>query len=81
MFVLLVLDEQNKGIPVGYLLFSAAGGAQRASSSYNHSILKELILHYKNKLEQEKNCEFIPKVYKFFIKWIKNKYFKIRVMK
>ncbi|GBB88329.1 hypothetical protein RclHR1_01490010 [Rhizophagus clarus] len=34
---------------------SAAGGAQRTSSSYNHSILKELILYYKNKLEQEKD--------------------------
>ncbi|UZO13895.1 uncharacterized protein OCT59_005376 [Rhizophagus irregularis] len=49
-------------IPIGYLLFSAAGGAQRASSSYNHLILKELILHYKDKLEQERGCEFVPKV-------------------
>ncbi|PKC76114.1 hypothetical protein RhiirA1_520540 [Rhizophagus irregularis] len=47
-------------IPIGYL-FSAAGGAQRASSSYNHLILKELILHYKDKLEQERGCEFVPK--------------------
>ncbi|PKC07375.1 hypothetical protein RhiirA5_418252 [Rhizophagus irregularis] len=39
----------------------AAGGAQRASSSYNHLILKELILHYKDKLEQERGCEFVPK--------------------
>jgi hypothetical protein len=62
LFVLFVLDDQRKGIPVGYLIFSAAGGAQRASSSYNHSILKELILHYKNKLEQEKDCTFNPKV-------------------
>jgi hypothetical protein len=65
LFTLLVLDDQRKGIPIGYLIFSAAGGAQRASSSYNHSILKELILHYKNKLEQEKDCAFIPKVYVF----------------
>ena len=63
LFILLVLDDQKKGIPIGYLLFSAAGGAQRASSSYNHSILKELLLHYKNKLEQEEGCEFIPKIF------------------
>jgi hypothetical protein len=62
LFTLLVLDDQRKGIPIGYLIFSAAGGAQRASSSYNHSILKELILYYKNKLEQEKDCAFVPKV-------------------
>ena len=62
LFILLVLDEQNKGVPVGFLLFSAAGGAQKASSSYNHTILKELILHYKRKLEQEKGHEFTPKV-------------------
>src|SRR5204862_2306540 len=35
LFTLLVLDDQRKGIPIGYLIFSAAGGAQRASSSYN----------------------------------------------
>ena len=62
LFVLFVLDEQNKGIPVGFLLFSAAGGAQKASSSYNHTILKELLLYYKHKLEQEKGHEFTPKV-------------------
>jgi len=62
LFVLLVLDEQNKGIPVGFLLFSAAGGAQKASSSYNHTILKELMSYYKHKLEQEKGYNFIPKV-------------------
>ncbi len=62
MFVLLILDEQNKGIPIGYLLFSAAGGAQKASSSYNHAILKELVLYYKHKPEQEKGHEFTSKV-------------------
>jgi len=67
LFTLLVLDDQKKGIPIGYLIFSAAGGAQRASSSYDHSILKELILRYKNKLEQEKGCAFIPKVYILYI--------------
>ncbi|GET57890.1 hypothetical protein RhiirA5_494808 [Rhizophagus irregularis] len=56
-----VLDEQNKGIPIGYLLFSAAGGAQKASSSYNHTILKELLLYYKHRLEQEKGYKFTPK--------------------
>lgn len=61
LFTLLVLDDQKRGALIGYLLFSATGGAQRSSSSYNNSILKELLLHYKNKLEQEKGCEFTPK--------------------
>ncbi|RIA83827.1 hypothetical protein C1645_880276 [Glomus cerebriforme] len=43
LFVLLVVNQDNKGIPIGYLLFSAASGAQKASNSYNHSILKELL--------------------------------------
>ena len=63
LFVLLVLDEQNKGIPIGYLLFLAAGGAQKASSSYNHTILKELLLYYKHRIEQEKGYKFTPKVF------------------
>ncbi|CAB4488981.1 unnamed protein product [Rhizophagus irregularis] len=62
LFVLLVLDEQNKGIPIGYLLFSAAGGTHKASSSYNHIILKELLLYYKHRLEQEKWYKFTQKV-------------------
>ncbi|CAG8464689.1 7923_t:CDS:10, partial [Rhizophagus irregularis] len=61
LFVLLVLDEQNKGIPIGYLLFSAAGGTHKASSSYNHTILKELLLYYKHRLEQEKWYKFTQK--------------------
>ncbi|CAB4476296.1 unnamed protein product [Rhizophagus irregularis] len=62
LFTLLILDNQKRGIPIGYLLFSAAGDAQRTSSSYNNLILKELLLHYKNKLEQENGCKFTPKV-------------------
>ncbi|EXX70277.1 hypothetical protein RirG_088880 [Rhizophagus irregularis DAOM 197198w] len=57
-----ILDEQNKGIPIGYLLFSAAGGTHKASSSYNHTILKELLLYYKHRLEQEKWYKFTQKV-------------------
>jgi hypothetical protein len=62
LFVLLIINQDNKGIPIGYLLFSAASGAQRASSSYNHSILKELLKQYKDKLSIENNCKFLPKV-------------------
>jgi hypothetical protein len=58
----LIINQDNKGIPIGYLLFSAASGAQRASSSYNHSILKELLKQYKDKLSIENNCKFLPKV-------------------
>jgi hypothetical protein len=60
--VLLVVNQNNKGIPIGYLLFSAASGAQRTSSSYNHAILKELLKQYKDELSIENNCEFLPKV-------------------
>ncbi|PKY60723.1 hypothetical protein RhiirA4_519701 [Rhizophagus irregularis] len=62
LFVLLVVNQDNKGIPIGYLLFSAASGAQRASSSYNHAILKELLKQYKDKISIENNHEFLPKV-------------------
>lgn len=67
LFTLLILDNQKRGIPIGYLLFSAAGDAQRTSSSYNNLILKELLLHYKNKLEQENGCKFTPKVIIFYL--------------
>ncbi|CAG8668952.1 18153_t:CDS:2 [Rhizophagus irregularis] len=40
----------------------AAGGVQKASNSYNHTIVKELLLHYKHKLEQKKGHVFTSKV-------------------
>ncbi|PKY59115.1 hypothetical protein RhiirA4_514390 [Rhizophagus irregularis] len=62
LFVLLVVNQNNKRIPIGYLLFSAASGVQRISSSYNHAILKELLKQYKDKISIENNHEFLPKV-------------------
>ncbi|CAB4413939.1 unnamed protein product [Rhizophagus irregularis] len=62
LFVLLVVNQNNKRIPIGYLLFSAASGVQRISSSYNHAILKELLKQYKYKISIENNHKFLPKV-------------------
>ncbi|GBC39750.2 hypothetical protein GLOIN_2v1777513 [Rhizophagus irregularis DAOM 181602=DAOM 197198] len=53
LFVLLVVNQNNKGIPIRYLLFSAASGVQKASSSYNYAILKELLKQYKDKISIE----------------------------
>ncbi|UZO14293.1 uncharacterized protein OCT59_005753 [Rhizophagus irregularis] len=44
------------------IICSFASGAQKASSSYNYSILKELLKQYKDKLSTEKNCEFLLKM-------------------
>ncbi|CAG8727184.1 9637_t:CDS:2, partial [Rhizophagus irregularis] len=53
------VNQDNKRILIGYLLFSTASGI---SSSYNHAILKELLKQYKDKISIENNHDFLPKV-------------------
>src|SRR6266542_3582857 len=43
LFILMVLDQENHGIPICFLLFSPPGGSVRTSSNYDHSIIKKLI--------------------------------------
>ncbi|RGB38650.1 hypothetical protein C1646_812495 [Rhizophagus diaphanus] len=62
LFMLLVVNKDNKGISIKYLLFSAASRAQRVSSFYNHAILKELLKQYKDKIFIENNHKFLLKI-------------------
>ena len=48
LFIVMVLDELWRGVPVAYFLFSAAPGAKLFSSSYDHSILLEFLQDWRN---------------------------------
>ena len=58
----MVLDQENHGIPICFLLFSPPGGSVRTSSNYDHSIIKKLILAFHDHLGKRNNIYFEPKV-------------------
>ncbi|KAJ7610601.1 hypothetical protein DFH06DRAFT_1016591 [Mycena polygramma] len=50
LFIVMVVDENRKGIPVAFLMFSAPTGNNQSSSGYNTEILTKLIGEWKNSL-------------------------------
>ncbi|KAJ7681659.1 hypothetical protein B0H17DRAFT_834772, partial [Mycena rosella] len=43
LFIVMVIDENRKGVPVAFLMFSAPTGNKQSSSGYNTEILTKLI--------------------------------------
>jgi hypothetical protein len=46
----MVVDENKKGIPVAFLLFSAPTGNKQSSAGYNTAILTKLLQAWKDSL-------------------------------
>ncbi|CAJ0746130.1 20495_t:CDS:2, partial [Entrophospora sp. SA101] len=59
LYVIFVIDESGRGIPVGYLLYKKP---TIHNDDHELEILKHLLLEYKNKLSLECKREFVPKV-------------------
>ncbi|KAG9000674.1 hypothetical protein FRB90_011769 [Tulasnella sp. 427] len=52
LFVVMAVDEENRGVPLVFILFSAPTGNQQSSSGYNTAILQELLGRWKSWLER-----------------------------
>ncbi|CAK5263805.1 unnamed protein product [Mycena citricolor] len=52
LFIGMGVDEQNKGVPLVFLLFSAPTGTRATHAGYNTEILRELLMEWKNHLSQ-----------------------------
>jgi hypothetical protein len=50
LFILMVTDENKKGIPVAFLLFSAPAGNKQSLSDYNTSIIAKLLKTWQDSL-------------------------------
>ncbi|KAJ7922111.1 hypothetical protein B0H13DRAFT_2412246 [Mycena leptocephala] len=50
LFIIIVIDENGKGVPVAFLMFSAPTGNKQSSSGYNTEILTKLIRTWKESL-------------------------------
>lgn len=53
LFIALAVDEENKGVPIAFFLFSAATGAKATHASYNTEILTTLLSAWKIRLVQK----------------------------
>ncbi|CAG8533602.1 33584_t:CDS:2, partial [Racocetra persica] len=65
LYVIMVIDEQNKGIPVGYLLFSKSNSPHAMEENNNEDIiLQKLLIEYKKRLNNSNgnSQEFTPRI-------------------
>lgn len=50
LFIALGVDEDNKGVPIAFFLFSASTGAKATHASYNTAILEKLLQTWKMRI-------------------------------
>lgn len=62
LFIIMVIDEEWKGVPVSFLLFSAATGAKATHASYNRAILQKLLSAWRVHLGIKNGVDFSPSV-------------------
>ncbi|KAF8814447.1 hypothetical protein BYT27DRAFT_7250030 [Phlegmacium glaucopus] len=64
LFIALAQDENRKGVPLNFFLFSAPTGNQATHAGYNTEILRELLSRWQEYLSQnsESNMAFVPSV-------------------
>ena len=62
LFIALGIDEQNKGVPLTFLMFSAPSGSRATHASYDMDILIELLNQWRSSLGLKNGIAFCPKV-------------------
>ncbi|GJJ10373.1 hypothetical protein Clacol_004599 [Clathrus columnatus] len=62
LFIAMAIDEDQKGLPIAFFLFSAPSGNRATHSGYNIEILTELFSLWKTALGKKNNETFCPKV-------------------
>ncbi|KIJ36149.1 hypothetical protein M422DRAFT_261476 [Sphaerobolus stellatus SS14] len=58
LFIVMVVDEKKKGVPLTFLLFSAPSGNKQISSSYDTAILMKLLQRWESSMEKFKSKSF-----------------------
>ncbi|KAF8601407.1 hypothetical protein BDV93DRAFT_408933, partial [Ceratobasidium sp. AG-I] len=59
LFIVMGIDNENHGVPLAFLLFSAPGGNQATHAGYDAAILTKLLTAWKNSLSADR---FTPAV-------------------
>ena len=58
LFILMGIDEKQKGVPLAFLLFSAPGGNRKTCAGYNTEIIAKLLREWKNLLGSQNRGPF-----------------------
>jgi hypothetical protein len=61
-FILMVVDDQRKGIPVGFLLFSALEEHKGTAGSYTAQVLKDLLVKWRDWVSRNRPQIFQPRL-------------------
>jgi len=59
LFILMGLDEDHKGVPLAFLLFSALAGNRQTLAGYNTDIIADLVGRWKASLGSQNGEPFI----------------------
>lgn len=62
LFIAMGVNDNSKGLPLAFFLFSAPGGTKATHGAYNTSILQSLLAGWKDKLGVRKGESFEPSV-------------------
>ena len=62
LFIALAQDEDRKGVPLAFFLFSAPTGNQATHAGYNTKILQELLSYWQHHLSRASKEHFTPYV-------------------
>lgn len=62
LFIVMGLDEQRKGVPLAFLLFSAPSGNRFTAAGYDTTILTELLSQWRTSLGTQDECPFYAPV-------------------
>lgn len=63
LFIALGLDDENKGVPLAFFLFSAPSGNQATHAGYDTNVLHELLMAWRDSLGKSPNgLIFTPRV-------------------
>ena len=60
LFIIMAIDEEYRGIPLTFFLFSAPSGNVQTSSGYNTEILTKLLHTWKKDMERHQEGPFTP---------------------
>ncbi|EIM87406.1 uncharacterized protein STEHIDRAFT_156377 [Stereum hirsutum FP-91666 SS1] len=62
LFILMAVDEDRKGVPLAFLLFSAPSGNRFTAAGYDTSILARLLAKWRDSLGKQSDEPFYPPV-------------------
>ncbi|KAF7978440.1 hypothetical protein HWV62_624 [Athelia sp. TMB] len=62
LFIAMGIDEEGKGVPIAFFLFSAPTGNKATHAGYNREILRELLTSWRNHLSHGHPTSFRPLV-------------------